>query len=503
MFYPLLSLFLFAIISCSSIDLSKIIPTYQEKQPSSENGEEFSSTDEKQSNIAPLPTQVESEIENNNLRMSLRKRDEEILRLQEELMRSTQLKNIADNKNKELTQLNNKSFQLRNLENTQHNAVDFMKRELAEKNELVSRLNAKLDELELNSKLEKIELTTKLNELELEIKRGEILKSDSIEILKERKNFLTRKDTLDQREKELESKERNLRLREESITGSIITEETIERDPKDNDLSVKEADEKANGLNNEPSFNCNVAGKWDEKIVCNNPMLAKLDRMLSGAYENAIKSATANELKNDLIQRQKAWLNTRHHCKEEENEEVLCLKRVYATQISSLQGQHKKNLKIKSPTKTQSSKKIDLLASFRQDTLVQEPPSSNFKKYNEKIILDKEGNLLWTKFNFSEKEGAFPETARECQEWADQMSREEYGGINNWRVPSHVELGRLGYLYGKVNGGESENFTYWGTRESGFYNFEVFKFKNKFDQVPDEFQLKANCRLVANNKIRK
>ena len=68
MFYPLLSLFLFSIISCSYIDLSKIIPTNPEKQPSSENGGEFSSTDEKQRNMAPLPNHLEDESEiNENL----------------------------------------------------------------------------------------------------------------------------------------------------------------------------------------------------------------------------------------------------------------------------------------------------------------------------------------------------------------------------------------------------------------------------------------------------
>ena len=504
MFYPLLSLFLFSIISCSYIDLSKIIPTDPEKQPSSENGEEFGSTDEKQRNMAPLSNHLKDESEINILRKALRERDEEILRMQEELMRSTLLKNTTDDKNKELTQLISKLLQkIKNLENTQHNAVDFLKRELAEKSELVSRLNAELDELESNSKLEKLELTTKLNALELEVKRGEILKRGNLKILKERKNLRARKDSLDQREKELESKERSLRLREESITGSILTEETFKIDPKDNNLLAKEAYKKPNDLNNKPSFNCNDAYKWDEKIVCNSPMLSNLDRKLHGAFENAVKSNNSDKSKNGLIQRQRAWLKIRHQCKEEKNEEILCLKRVYATQISFLRGQHKKNPKTNSLAKAQPSKKNNLQTSFRGSVLFQKLPINNFKKYNKKIILDEERNLLWTKFNFSQKEGAFPETARECQEWAEQMRREEYGGIKNWRVPSHIELGRLSYLYKNVISGKSENFAYWGAKNSEFYNLEVFKFKNDNNQEFNDFLSKANCRLVAKNESRK
>ena len=502
MFYPILSLFLFSIISCSSIDLSKIILTDPEKQPTSENGEVFSATDEKQRNMSPLPNHLEDESEINIIRKALRERDEENLRMQEELIHSTQLKNTTDDKIKELTQLNSKLLQNRNLENIQHNSVDFLKRELAEKNELVSRINTELDELELKSELEKIGLTTKLNALDLEVKRGEILKTGNLEISKERNNLRARKDSLDLREKELESKERSLRLREKSITASFSAEETITIDPKDNNLLAKEAYKKPNDLNNKPSFNCNYAYKWDEKIVCNSPILSSLDRKLHGAFENAVKSNNSDKSKNDLILHQRAWLKIRHQCKEEKNEKILCLKRVYVNQISSLQGQHKKNLKLHSLAKAQPSKKINSQASFSRSVLFQKLPINNFKKYNEKIILDEESSLLWTKFNFFQKEGSFPETAGECQEWAAQMRREEYGGVNNWRVPSHVELGQLGYLYGSLIGGKSENFAYWGTSGSGFYNFDIYKFKNQNDQEPDDYQSKANCRLVANIKNR-
>ncbi len=47
-FYPLLSLFLLPIISCSTLDLSTIISDLKYNQTSSEIGEELGSIDEKQ-----------------------------------------------------------------------------------------------------------------------------------------------------------------------------------------------------------------------------------------------------------------------------------------------------------------------------------------------------------------------------------------------------------------------------------------------------------------------
>ena len=50
-FYPLLSLFLLPIISCSTLDLSTIISDLKYNQTSSEIGEELGSIDEKQKKI--------------------------------------------------------------------------------------------------------------------------------------------------------------------------------------------------------------------------------------------------------------------------------------------------------------------------------------------------------------------------------------------------------------------------------------------------------------------
>ena len=78
-FYPLLSLFLLPIISCSTLDLSTIISDLKYDQTSSEIGEELGSIDEKQKKI-------------------LRKKDKEIILLQERIYQLTKLKKTIEKK---------------------------------------------------------------------------------------------------------------------------------------------------------------------------------------------------------------------------------------------------------------------------------------------------------------------------------------------------------------------------------------------------------------------
>ena len=165
-FYPLLSLFLLPIISCSTLDLSTIISDLKYNQTSSEIGEELGSIDEKQKKI-------------------LRKKDKEIILLQERIYQLTKLKKTIektiDDKDMELNQF-------RNLQNASINKLDFLSGKLAEKNKLISELIVKL------SKLEKLKLIAK---------------------------------QLDQREKELDSRERSLTFKEDTRNDNGITEETL------------------------------------------------------------------------------------------------------------------------------------------------------------------------------------------------------------------------------------------------------------------------------------
>ena len=165
-FYPLLSLFLLPIISCSTLDLSTIISDLKYNQTSSEIGEELGSIDEKQKKI-------------------LRKKDKEIILLQERIYQLTKLKKTIE---KTIDDKDMKLNQFRNLQNASINKLDFLSGKLAEKNKLISELIVKL------SKLEKLKLIAK---------------------------------QLDQREKELDSRERSLTFKEDTRNDNGITEETF------------------------------------------------------------------------------------------------------------------------------------------------------------------------------------------------------------------------------------------------------------------------------------
>ena len=165
-FYPLLSLFLLPIISCSTLDLSTIISDLKYNQTSSEIGEELGSIDEKQKKI-------------------LRKKDKEIILLQERIYQLTKLKKTIE---KTIDDKDMKLNQFRNLQNASINKLDFLSGKLAEKNKLISELIVKL------SKLEKLKLIAK---------------------------------QLDQREKELDSRERSLTFKEDTRNDNGITEETL------------------------------------------------------------------------------------------------------------------------------------------------------------------------------------------------------------------------------------------------------------------------------------
>jgi chromosome segregation ATPase len=193
-FYPLLSLFLLPIISCSTLDLSTIISDLKYNQTSSEIGEELGSIDEKQKKI-------------------LRKKDKEIILLQERIYQLTKLKKTIE---KTIDDKDMKLNQFRNLQNASINKLDFLSGKLAEKNKLISELIVKL------SKLEKLKLIAKQNE-----KGGESSTSNNLKISEERENLLNRKESLDQREKELDSRERSLTFKEDTRNDNGITEETF------------------------------------------------------------------------------------------------------------------------------------------------------------------------------------------------------------------------------------------------------------------------------------
>jgi len=81
-----------------------------------------------------------------------------------------------------------------------------------------------------------------------------------------------------------------------------------------------------------PSFDCSANLKPDERAVCQNPGLARLDWRLDTAYRQA-KSRVPTKA-SDLQQDQRAWLRQRAAC----SNSVACLRSVYDTRIAELQN---------------------------------------------------------------------------------------------------------------------------------------------------------------------
>ena len=80
----------------------------------------------------------------------------------------------------------------------------------------------------------------------------------------------------------------------------------------------------------------------------------------------------------------------------------------------------------------------------------------------------------------------------ECRKWAQRLSRDNFGGINNWRLPTLRNYDSL------IKGlGENKTFPreprseYWTTsRGSHYYRFWA---KNSYSSPESD---KLNCRLV-------
>ena len=137
-----------------------------------------------------------------NKKKILRKKDKEIILLQERIYQLTKLKKTIE---KTIDDKDMKLNQFRNLQNASINKLDFLSGKLAEKNKLISELIVKL------SKLEKLKLIAKQNE----------------------------KESLDQREKELDSRERSLTFKEDTRNDNGITEETFKLGPRGNSWPEK------------------------------------------------------------------------------------------------------------------------------------------------------------------------------------------------------------------------------------------------------------------------
>ena len=74
-----------------------------------------------------------------------------------------------------------------------------------------------------------------------------------------------------------------------------------------------------------PSFNCILAKTWDEKAICSNQELARLDVALNKFYRANLIKLKNSDQKNIFVNNQLDWLKSRHLCHIEKNK-TGCLK---------------------------------------------------------------------------------------------------------------------------------------------------------------------------------
>jgi len=83
------------------------------------------------------------------------------------------------------------------------------------------------------------------------------------------------------------------------------------------------------------SFNCNIADRPDEVLICQNPELSGLDDQMSSLYfrlRNRLGGSARRLLESD----QSAWLQRRFAC----GRDYGCIRRLYVYRISELQERY-------------------------------------------------------------------------------------------------------------------------------------------------------------------
>jgi uncharacterized protein len=81
------------------------------------------------------------------------------------------------------------------------------------------------------------------------------------------------------------------------------------------------------------SFNCNLASKPDEILICQNPQLGALDEKMSSLYfqiRNRLTGAARSRLEAD----QTAWLERRFGC----GRDAGCIRSLYESRIAQLEN---------------------------------------------------------------------------------------------------------------------------------------------------------------------
>ena len=80
------------------------------------------------------------------------------------------------------------------------------------------------------------------------------------------------------------------------------------------------------------SFNCRLASKPDEILICQNPQLGALDQQMSSLYfriRNRLAGAARSRLEADQV----AWLQQRYGC----GRDAGCIRSLYERRIAQLE----------------------------------------------------------------------------------------------------------------------------------------------------------------------
>ena len=80
-----------------------------------------------------------------------------------------------------------------------------------------------------------------------------------------------------------------------------------------------------------PSFDCSAISKDDERKICSNDELARLDNEVVDRYKRYLGSLTA-VARSDFVRDQRAWLDVRNRC----GNDTQCLTARYQERIKQL-----------------------------------------------------------------------------------------------------------------------------------------------------------------------
>lgn len=79
------------------------------------------------------------------------------------------------------------------------------------------------------------------------------------------------------------------------------------------------------------SFDCTKASTSVEKMICNNPLLSKLDDALAKNYTDQVGNAQSARERTGFQQEQKVWIRERNSCADE-----ACLVKLYSNRVDQL-----------------------------------------------------------------------------------------------------------------------------------------------------------------------